>query len=85
MDMTKFEGMDDPGLISVAGELRRWARELVRPRIARAVDETSEQGVSQGDGETQGKGVLRIIQGGSEFHASTTVSGGSLFQGNYIG
>lgn len=28
MDMTKFEGVDDPGFIAVAGELRRWCKEL---------------------------------------------------------
>ncbi|KAL5382184.1 hypothetical protein PMIN06_010645 [Paraphaeosphaeria minitans] len=85
MDMTKFEGVDDPGFVFVAGELRRWTRELARPGIARAVKGTSGQGVSQGDGDTRGKEVLRIIQGGSEFHGSTTVSGGSLFQENYVG
>jgi hypothetical protein len=26
--MTKFEGVDDPGFIAVAGELGRWCREL---------------------------------------------------------
>ena len=28
MDMTKFEDGDDPGFVAVAGELRRWCREL---------------------------------------------------------
>jgi hypothetical protein len=28
MDMTKFEDVDDPGFLAVAGELRRWCREL---------------------------------------------------------
>lgn len=28
MNMTKFEGGDDPGFVAVAGELRRWCREL---------------------------------------------------------
>ena len=30
MGMTKFETKDDPGFISVAGELRRWVKELER-------------------------------------------------------
>lgn len=29
MDMTKFETEDDPGFISVTGELRRWVKELI--------------------------------------------------------
>jgi len=28
MDMTKFEYLNDPGFIAVAGELRRWIKEL---------------------------------------------------------
>jgi hypothetical protein len=82
MDMTKFEGMDDPGFLAVAGELRRWVKELARPGITRPMDETSRR---EGDGNTRGKEVFRITQGGSEFHRPTTVSGGSVFQGNYVG
>jgi hypothetical protein len=39
MDMTKFEDLDDPGFVAVAGELRRWCRELSSsyPSGARAV------------------------------------------------
>ena len=37
MDMTKFEDPSDPGFTAVAGELRRWVRELVAPSDARAV------------------------------------------------
>jgi len=29
MDMTKFEDLEDPGFVAVAGELRRWIKELV--------------------------------------------------------
>lgn len=85
MDMTKFEGGDDPGFTAVAGELRRWTKALARPVIARVVEEASGQSASEGDGDTRGKGVPRITQGGSNFSGPTTVSGGSLFQGNYIG
>jgi hypothetical protein len=31
MDMTKFERGDDPGFTAVAGELRRWVKELSAP------------------------------------------------------
>jgi hypothetical protein len=84
MDMTKFAGVDDPGFIAVAGELRRWTKELARLRI-RPLDETSGQRDGEEDGNTRGKEVPRITQGGSEFRGSTTVSGGSLFQGNFVG
>lgn len=30
MDMTKFEDVNDPGFIAVAGELRRWSKELAQ-------------------------------------------------------
>ena len=32
MDMTKFEDVNDPGFIAVAGELRRWSKELVQSK-----------------------------------------------------
>jgi len=84
MDMTKFEREYDAGFTAVAGELRRWTKELARPEIARVVDEASWQSVREGDGDTRGKGVLSITQSGSEFRGPVTVSGGLLFQGNYI-
>lgn len=31
MDMTKFEREDEPGFIAIAGELRRWIKELTVP------------------------------------------------------
>jgi hypothetical protein len=31
VDMTKFKHKDDPGFIAVAGELRRWVKELSVP------------------------------------------------------
>jgi hypothetical protein len=34
MDMTKFEYEDDPGFEAVAGELRRWSKELARLKIS---------------------------------------------------
>lgn len=41
MDMTKFEDENDPGFIAVAGELRRWARELDQSRISDSGKTTS--------------------------------------------
>ena len=35
MDMTKFEDEDDPGFKAVAGELRRWVKQLIAPSAAR--------------------------------------------------
>jgi hypothetical protein len=31
MDMTKFEHEDDPGFRAIAGELRRWIKEVTVP------------------------------------------------------
>jgi nucleoside phosphorylase len=60
---------------------------------ARTVDETitatsgsQRRSASEeaGRGTSEGQ-VLRITQSGSQFDGPTTVSGGSLFQGNYVG
>jgi hypothetical protein len=80
MNMTKFENVDDPGFKAVAGELRRWVKESIQPRNARSV--SPRRSVNE---ENNGRQALRISQGGSQFYGQTTVSGGSLFQGNYIG
>ena len=34
MDMTKFEDRNDPGFKAVAGELRRWVKELDQSKIS---------------------------------------------------
>jgi hypothetical protein len=80
MDMTKFENVDDPGFKAVVGELRRWVKESIQPRNARSG--SPRRSVNE---ENSGRQVLRISQGGSQFDGQTTVSGGSVFQGNYIG
>ena len=48
MDMTKFEDTSDPGFTAVAGELRRWVRELVTPSDARAVAAATPQQEQEG-------------------------------------
>jgi hypothetical protein len=90
MDMTKFCALDDPGFVAVAGEVRRWVKALIV--AANDSDATrvstwnpSTQRNSPGAGDAPGSRVLRITQGGSHFTGPTTVSGGSLFQGNYVG
>jgi hypothetical protein len=80
MDMTKFENVDDPGFKAVVGELRRWVKESIQLRNARS--SSPRRSVNE---ENSGRQVLRISQGGSQFEGQTTVSGGSVFQGNYIG
>lgn len=90
MDMTKFEREDNPGFVAVAGELRRWTKEATKLNSTRISN-------SKADGPTgcpkSGDPGWRtacgqfpsITQTGSQFTGSTEVSGGSLFQGNYIG
>jgi len=48
MDMTKFEDRSDPGFTAVAGELRRWIRELVALSDARAVAAATPQEEQEG-------------------------------------
>jgi hypothetical protein len=90
MDMTKFEALDDPGFVAVAGELRRWVKELTKaenltPFQSRAEGAEPRHASQETGASTQGRQALRITQGGSVYNGPTTVSGGSLFQGNYIG
>lgn len=45
MDMTKFEHAEDPGFTAIAGELRRWIKELTLPSNALTPGaESSEEG-----------------------------------------
>lgn len=85
--MTKFEDMNDPGLVAVAGELRRWIKQVVgaeKPGRAEPLTRSSEhRPLNQEVGAE--RQVLSITQGGSEYNGPTTVSGGSVFQGNYVG
>ncbi|KAF2011165.1 hypothetical protein BU24DRAFT_454648 [Aaosphaeria arxii CBS 175.79] len=84
MDMTKFEGTNDPGFIAVAGELRRWVKELARSDITGPVGGNPQYNLGRENGSSRGNLPLQITQGGSEFHGPTTVSGGSVFQGNFV-
>ena len=90
MDMTKFEDIGEPGFVGVAGEIRRWVKEVARagksgraqPRTRSSENRTlnEEEGASYPE-----RHVLSITQEGSAHSGPTTVSGGSVFQGNYIG
>ncbi|KAL9090850.1 MAG: hypothetical protein Q9165_005058 [Trypethelium subeluteriae] len=83
MDMTKFISADDAGFRAVVGELHRWVKAL-RPAGATLTDSSADTAESA-TGEREDRQVLRITQEGSRFTGSTTVSGGSLFQGNFAG
>jgi hypothetical protein len=88
--MTKFHALDDPGFVAVAGEIRRWVRALVvsadhatPPRESSRNPSTYRS--SPETGGAPGSRILRITQGGSQYTGATTVNGGSVFQGNYVG
>ena len=90
MDMTKFENLEDPGFVAVAGEIRRWSKELMSQENTRlpqsnAGDSQTDRASHGAGGRTLGPQVGRITQGGSEYNGPISVSGGSLFQGNYVG
>ena len=90
MDMTKFSALDDPGFVAVTGEVRRWVKAL-----AVSANDTNSARESTWDPSTHrnspeaggvpGSRILGITQGGSQYTGTTTVNGGSLFQGNYVG
>jgi hypothetical protein len=87
MDMTKFEDIGDPGLVSVAGELRRWIKEIggaAKPGRAEPRTRSSERGPLNEEAGAD-RQVFSITQGGSEYNGPTTVNGGSVFQGNFVG
>jgi hypothetical protein len=46
--MTKFEHLDDPGFIAVAGELRRWVKALDVPSNAAFPGVATSQQQQQG-------------------------------------
>lgn len=88
IDMTKFEDVEDPGFVAVTGELRRWIRDIARlgSRQPRLGGEGSQRGARGEENRgTSGRGTFAITQGSSHFHGPNTVSGGSLFQGNFVG
>lgn len=89
MDMTKFEDVEDPGFIYIAGELRRWIKELINTKNAgsRQLGIGSSQDIASGGAgqSSSERKVINITQGGSQFNGTITVCGGTLFQGNHIG
>lgn len=90
MDMTKFYALDDPGFVAVAGEVRRWVKALsVSAHNTNSTwDDTWDPSRDRGSPETggaPGSRVLRITQGGSHYTGATTVNGGSVVQGNFVG
>ena len=44
MDMTKFEFEDDPGFLAVAGELRRWSKQLTQAEVSGSLRIQREHG-----------------------------------------
>lgn len=88
--MTKFHALDDPGFVAVAAEIRRWVKALVvsADDINSTRESTGNPSTYRSSSETGSAlepRVLRITQGGSEYTGTTTVSGGLLIQGNYVG
>lgn len=90
MDMTKFEAVYEPGFVAVAGELRRWVKELAQVENSTLLETETEvlercRASQEAGARTPRQQVLSITQGGSEYNGPTTVSGGSVILGNYIG
>lgn len=90
MDMTKFEDVDDAGFMALAGELRRWVKGLAQAenstRLGTGTEGLGRRPTSQDVGSmVAGQKVVSITQGGSVYNGPTTVSRGSVTQGNYVG
>ena len=88
MGITKFGALDDPGFVAVAAEIRRWARAL--GASADASSRTRESAWNPSSPNVRASAapdsrVLRITQDSSQHTGTTTVNGGSLFQGKYVG
>lgn len=83
MDMVRFSAVDDPGFVAVSAEVRRWVKALVV--AAKDNKSTSPHSDNQAGGDAPSSRVLNITQGGSHYMGATTVNGGSLFQGNFVG
>lgn len=90
MDMTKFSALDDPGFVAVTSEVRRWVKALIVSADDSKYTRESTWGPPTNRNSPGAVGapesrVSRITQGGSHYTGATTVNGGSLFQGNYVG
>ena len=90
MDMTKFSAVDDPGFVAVTGEVRRWVKALVvsandsHSTRESSRDPSTYRSSPEAGGAPDSR-VMRITQGGSHYTGATTVNGGSIIQGNYVG
>ncbi|XTI88791.1 hypothetical protein V2W45_1307553 [Cenococcum geophilum] len=91
MDMTKFEDTSDPGFTAVAGELRRWVRELVAPSDARAVAAATPQEEQEGQRHDELFAVPYISNPGFVGRSATlgdahgiTINSKAVNQPNYV-
>lgn len=88
MNMTKFEDEDDPGFISVSGELRRWVKELRTVHVGQMAISSMRQGHhaedrSQNPGNRNSPmvthngnnmGEARVVYGGNMTNIASAVS-----------
>ncbi|KAI1452410.1 Alpha/Beta hydrolase protein [Annulohypoxylon moriforme] len=78
MDMTKFQDEDDPGFVSVAGELRRWVKELSAAKIA--VNSPEQEGHVQAGPQTpMSRTPPAVTHNGNNQGQARAVYGGSMY------
>ena len=86
MSMTKFETADDPGFVSVAGELRRWVKKLESaPRVGDGnvlAPEGSGTAVERNEGGGTGNNSGGVTHHGNIYGAMNVVHGSQTFSGN---
>jgi hypothetical protein len=87
-DMTKFRDIEDPGFVAAASQLRRWIKESVRAErgsLSHSAISTLQENAASGVVREGPLEVPCVTHIGSHFNGLTTVSGGSVFQGNFTG
>jgi hypothetical protein len=91
MVMTRFQTLADPRFVAVAEEIRRLAKALVvsadnfKLRQRNTGSPLTYHNSPEAADSVAKWQILRVTQGGSEYNRSITVTGGSVFLGNYIG
>jgi hypothetical protein len=80
MDMTKFENEEDPGFVSVTGELRRWIKELSTAQAAKDARESAGQtSHAECDPDTRTHGTSNVVtHNGNNMGEAKVVYGGNM-------
>lgn len=83
MGMTKFAADDDPGFVSVAGELWRWTKDLESMPPGGGIDSRDSASAPEASAMTgEGNGNRSLGNGPGVVHYGNTYGAGSVVYGN---